>query len=138
MVGTPAYLAKAGTPVEPGDLGEHQVVIHELGQNGHNFTFHKGGQQATVTVQGRLRTNAAEGVREGVLADMGLAIASEWMFAPELASGAVVPVLADWSLPRVDLWTVFPSGRQMSAKARAFANFIEAELAGEGGNAALE
>lgn len=138
VIATPAYFASAGTPTVPGDLATHQVVIHELGQNGHNFTFHKDGHSATVTVQGRLRTNAAEGVREGVLADMGLAIASEWMFAPELASGAVVPVLTDWSLPAVDLWTVFPSGRQMSAKARAFAQFIEAELAGEGGRAASE
>ena len=53
------------------------------------------------------------------------------MFAPELRSGAVVPVLTEWSLPTIDLWTVFPSGRQMSAKARAFAQFIEMELAGE-------
>ena len=62
------------------------------------------------------------------LADMGLAITSAWMFSPELASGAVRPVLTDWSLPAVDLWVVYPAGRMPTAKARAFAAFVGAVL----------
>jgi DNA-binding transcriptional LysR family regulator len=52
------------------------------------------------------------------------------LFAPELKSGAVVSVLEDWSLPSVDLWALFPAGRQASAKARAFTDFIERQLTG--------
>jgi DNA-binding transcriptional LysR family regulator len=74
--------------------------------------------------------SAAEGVREGVLAGLGFAIASEWLFAPELKSGAVTSVLDDWSLAPIDLWALFPSGRQASAKARAFASFIEQQMSG--------
>jgi DNA-binding transcriptional LysR family regulator len=85
----------------------------------------------SVSVEGRVRVSAAEGVREGVFAGLGLAIASDWMFAPELKSGAVKVVLADWLLPPHDLWAVFPTGRQASAKARVFASFIEHQLADE-------
>jgi DNA-binding transcriptional LysR family regulator len=131
VVATPDYLARAGRPQSPGELSDHQAVVHELGQGDTPWIFQRDGAHVSISVHGRLRTNAAEGVREGVLAGLGLAISSAWMFAPELASGAVVPVLTEWSLPTVDLWTVFPSGRQMSAKARAFAQFIEMELAGE-------
>jgi DNA-binding transcriptional LysR family regulator len=56
---------------------------------------------------------------------MGVAITSEWMFAPEIASGAVKQVLADWELPSIDLWAVFPSGRMVTAKARAFVAWVE-------------
>jgi len=56
---------------------------------------------------------------------------SEWLFTPELKSGAVISVLQDWSLPAMDLWALFPAGRQASAKARAFTSFIERHLAGE-------
>jgi DNA-binding transcriptional LysR family regulator len=52
------------------------------------------------------------------------------MFAPELADGRVVTVLEDWSLPGLDLWAVFPTGRLASAKARAFAAFAGACVAG--------
>jgi hypothetical protein len=63
-----------------------------------------------------------------VLADLGLVIASEWMFAPELKAETVKPVLTDWSLPPVEAWAIYPAGRQASAKARAFASFIESEM----------
>ena len=60
-----------------------------------------------------------------MLADKGVAIASEWMFTPELAGGAVKRVLADWELHGIDLWAVFPNGRMVSAKARAVVAWVE-------------
>ncbi|HYZ41306.1 MAG TPA: LysR family transcriptional regulator, partial [Stellaceae bacterium] len=53
--------------------------------------------------------SAAEGVREAVFAGLGLTISSEWIFTPELASGAVETALDDWHLPEMDLWAV-PGG----------------------------
>jgi DNA-binding transcriptional LysR family regulator len=93
-----------------------------------SWTFRRGGAETSVIVDGRVRVSAAEGVREGVFAALGLAVASEWMFAPELKSGAVRSVLDEWSLPPIDLWAVFPTGRQASAKARCFASFIEQQI----------
>ena len=95
---------------------------------GDNWTFRQGDAETSVTVRGRLRLSAAEGIRAAVLADMGLAVASDWMFAPELASGAVKRVLPDWMLSPIDLWAIFPTGRLASAKARAFADFVENAL----------
>ena len=63
-----------------------------------------------------------------MLAGLGFAIGSEWLFAPELKSGVVQTVLTDWRLPTVDLWAVFPMGRQASVKARAFASFVESQM----------
>jgi len=123
VVATPGYLARAGTPGTPADLAQYDALAYS--QLGNDWTFRKGDAETAVTVRGRLRVSAAEGIRAAVLADMGLAVASDWMFAPELASGAVQRVLADWTLPALDLWAVFPTGRLASAKARAFADFIE-------------
>ena len=78
-----------------------------------------------MTLNGRLRLSAAEGLRAAVVAGTGLAVASEWMFAPDLASGTVVPVLQDWALPDMALWAVFPTGRAATTKARSFASFAE-------------
>jgi DNA-binding transcriptional LysR family regulator len=75
-----------------------------------------------------LRVSAAEGVREAVFSDLGFAVASEWMFQPELNTGAVRAVLRDWTLPPMDLWAVFPTGRRASAKAQAFVAFMEEAL----------
>ncbi len=128
VIGTPAYFEAKGVPQTPADLLAHQAIIYAQRDGGANWTLRQGTSETTVTVNGRLRVSATEGVREGVLAGLGFTIASEWAFAPELKSGAVISVLDDWSLPPVNLWAVFPTGRQASAKARAFASFIESQM----------
>jgi DNA-binding transcriptional LysR family regulator len=132
VVGTPAYFAAHGVPRTPADLAAHQAVIYEQRAGGATWTFRQGSREVTATVSGRLRVNAAEGVREGVLAGLGVLVGgSEWLFAPELKSGAVRSVLDDWSLPPVGLWAVFPTGRQATAKARTFARFIERHMSSD-------
>jgi DNA-binding transcriptional LysR family regulator len=124
VLGTPAYFDRAGTPSTPSELSKHQAVVYLQGE-GSVWSFRRDSSELAVTVQSRLRVTAAEGVRSAVLADIGLTIASEWMFSPELRSGAVRAVLLEWNLPALDLWAVFPSGRAATAKARAFVDFFE-------------
>ncbi|MGV3510747.1 MAG: LysR family transcriptional regulator [Novosphingobium sp.] len=128
LLATPAYLARAGTPSGPAEIAAHQAVVYTRYESGHWTFRHASGAEASVSVGGRLRVTAAEGLRAAVLADMGFAVASDWMFSPEIASGAVVRVLPEWGLPPIDLWALFPSGRLASAKARAFADFVAQAL----------
>ena len=107
VIGAPAYFEARGVPQSPADLLAHQAIIYEQRDGGATWAFRQGTSETTVTVSGRLRVTAGEGIREGVLAGLGFAIASEWLFAPELNSGAVTSVLDDWSPPPVDLWAVF-------------------------------
>jgi DNA-binding transcriptional LysR family regulator len=128
VLATPSYFAKRGEPGSPSDLVNHQAVIYDQRGGGAAWTFRRGSAEMAVVLKGRVRVTAAEGVREAVFSDLGLTVSSEWMFTPELNSGRVRAVLEDWSLPAIDLWAVFPTGRQASAKARAFATFIEDRL----------
>jgi DNA-binding transcriptional LysR family regulator len=128
VVASPSYLARKGEPTTPADLRDHDAIIYDQRGGGDAWTFVRDGAQSLVTLRGRLHITAAEGVREAVLAGMGLAIGSEWMFAPELAAGQVRRVLRDWRLPPIDLWAVFPTGRRAGDKVRAFADFIEQAL----------
>lgn len=125
VVGAPAYFERAGIPAIPGELMGHQSIIHTRGLSRNVWTFRKETSEISVNVCGRLRVSAAEGVRSAVIAGMGLTVASEWMFSRELASGTVQAVLTDWTISPIDLWAVFPTGRVASAKARAFADFVE-------------
>lgn len=133
VLGTPSYFEGAGEPQTPADLLAHQAVIYDQRGGGAAWTFRQGSAEVAIIVKGRVRVTAAEGVREAVFSDLGLTVSSEWMFTPELKAGRVRAVLQDWTLPAIDLWVVFPTGRQASAKARAFATFLENQLFGEAG-----
>ena len=127
VLATPAYFEKYGEPTVPADLIAHQAIVYDVRGGGTAWMFRKRNTETSVSVTGRVRATAAEGVRAAVLSDLGLAVASEWMF-PELKSGAVKAVLTEWTLPPMELWAVFPTGRRASAKARAFVTFIEVAL----------
>lgn len=126
VLATAEYLKHAGTPRVPADLADHEAVVFSQLSNVWNFS--RGGKEVSVLARGRARFSAAEGIRTAVLAHMGLTAASDWMFAPELADGRVLRLLDDWSLPDIDLWAVFPTGRLATAKARLFADFVEKTL----------
>ena len=129
VLGAPDYFDRAGVPTAPAELIGHEAVIYTQDRGGSvTWTFRKDGLETTVTISGRLRVSASEGVRAAVLGGMGVAIVSQWMFAPELACGEVRAVLNEWTLPAIDLWVVFPTGRMVSAKARAFAALVEDTL----------
>jgi DNA-binding transcriptional LysR family regulator len=128
VVGTCAYFARAGVPRVPGDLLAHQAIVYLQQGDNASWVFRQGSAETAVVMKSRLKVTAAEGVRAAVFADLGLAVVSEWMFAPDLKSGRVEAVLTDWELPPVDLAAVFPAGRIATAKARAFVSFIEESL----------
>ena len=81
VLGTPAYFDRAATPSTPSELSKHQAVVYLQGE-GSVWSFRRETFELAVTVQSRLRVTAAEGVRAAVLADVGLTIASVWMFSP--------------------------------------------------------
>jgi DNA-binding transcriptional LysR family regulator len=131
VVAAPAYLAERGVPQVPTELAQHEAVVYLSDSGGAaTWSFERDSTELSINVNGRVRVNAAEGVRAAVCAGVGVAIVSEWMFAPELASGAVEQLLPEWNLPTIDLWAVYPSGRLTSAKARAFTAFVQEVMAG--------
>jgi DNA-binding transcriptional LysR family regulator len=125
VLATPRYFSRAGIPENPADLSRHNTVIYATGGGGSAWTFRKDGKEQSIVLKGRVRSTAAEGVREAVFADLGLGVASVAMFGPELLSGQVREALTDWALPPIDLWAIFPSGRRTTAKAHAFVTFVE-------------
>jgi DNA-binding transcriptional LysR family regulator len=132
VLGARAYFLGVEEPREPADLARHKSVIYVHPTGGMIWSLRRGNSEAAVTLNGSLRMSAAEGVREAVFAGLGLCVAPEWMFQPELSSGEVKQLLADWTLPDLDLSVTYPKGRRISAKARAFAAFIEQRLGTSG------
>lgn len=120
------YLQKHGTPKTPKDLLAHRVIFRNRDGDRRVLPFE--GQPITLTPH--LRVSSTEGLREAVLADVGIAVVTEWLFTPELVTGAVRPVLEEWKLPSATLSAVYAS-RRPSTKARSFVAFVEAALKSE-------
>ncbi|CAG4902441.1 LysR family transcriptional regulator [Paraburkholderia gardini] len=135
VVATPAYLEKHGRPERPKDLDRHSCVIFAPMHEPRIWRFQGIDGPDLHVPSGSFRTGDAEQIRAAVLAHMGLVQAPGWLFAQEIASGAVISVLPDFAPAPLPIHAVHPSGRQLPNKTRVFIDFVSEILAADQGPA---
>jgi DNA-binding transcriptional LysR family regulator len=128
VFGSAVYLARRGEPRKPSDLLGHDVVVYGRLGDRQPQAFVSGDNKQSITLAGRLHVTAVEGMRTAVIAGLGLAVATDWIFGPDVEAGSVRAVLPRWSLPPVSLWAVLPSGTRTGSKAKAFLSFLESQM----------
>jgi LysR family transcriptional regulator, regulator for bpeEF and oprC len=130
-VASPKYLEAFGEPVTPADLDRHTAVVFVSRAAPRPWEFR--GPSGVIAIQpiGRVRTNDAEHIRAAVRAGLGVAHNSSWLFAPDIASGEVRSLLHDYTPNPYPIHAVYPSGRIIPAKVKAFVDFLARVFAEE-------
>jgi DNA-binding transcriptional LysR family regulator len=131
MVAAPRYLKKHGTPRKPRDLSGHAALIYSsvLGDDVWRLVSPKG-DAVTVPVAGRLRSNNLSAVLAAARNGLGIAAMPRYVAADSLASGQVLEVLADHSLPEQEIHAVFPSPKLVPGKVQALVAYLQGHFAG--------
>lgn len=138
LMATAGYLRRlpkgTGRPREPEDLLAHDCIDYTGLAARNDWVFAGGptsaepGAVRTVAVQGSLRTNSSEVVREAILAGMGIGFAPRWLLDGELAAGKVATLMPDWTPADLPIHLVSPRERRQSAKVRAFGDAMARAL----------
>jgi DNA-binding transcriptional LysR family regulator len=124
VVATPGFWRKHEPLRSPSDLSAMPFIAYGEAPSGLDWIFAKNGKTDLVRMNPCLRVSALEGIREAAFAGLGFAIVSEWSTRDAIDDGLISAKFEDYQLPSVDLWAIFPAGRQPSARARAFAAHI--------------
>jgi DNA-binding transcriptional LysR family regulator len=132
FVAAPSYLARRGAPTAFADLSRHDLITGPLAPGEQKWSARYNGQIEVIAIEARVRASSAAGVIACVTAGLGIAVASTWMCAEELAAGSVTELLPDYGLDPISAFVVFPGGRRPLLKARAFADYLEQVLAHPG------
>ena len=113
-VAAPGYLAEHGVPQHPQDLIRHRCINmrHETAGGLYAWEFAKGGQELRVRVDGQLAFNNSYAMIDAAVSGYGIAYVPEDIVAAEIASGALVQVLDDWSPMFDGYFLYYPSRRQ--------------------------
>lgn len=123
IVGSPAYLASAGTPVRPEQLALHNCVSFAP-LKGDRWTI--GGKE--IEIRPRLLTHSTESVRSAALAGIGIVAIPEWMVTDALASGQLMQVLPGHELNSSGIFAVYPTNRLLTPKVRLFVDYLARHL----------
>jgi LysR family transcriptional regulator, transcriptional activator for dmlA len=137
LCASPGYLAKRGVPKTPSDLARHNCIGIRQGEEAYGvWRLSSGrGRQATsqaVKVRGNLTTNDGGIAVSWALDGHGILMRAEWDIERYLKSGRLVQVLPQYSTPDADVYAVFPQRHQLSARVRAFVDFLARSLAKQG------
>ncbi|CAH0322931.1 LysR family transcriptional regulator [Pseudomonas mediterranea] len=127
VVAAPDYLRKTGTPRTLEDLDDHECIQFELPSSGRRISwlFNADGKEREVFGQGNYC--CSDDVLGGVtLARHGAGLFQTYRFIveQELANGSLVEVLQPFSGRSRPFTLLYPHGRYMPQRVRAFVDFL--------------
>lgn len=120
VVGAPAYLQKYGIPQVPEDLIGHRLVASSGLSPTNDWGFMNAEKKESVRVQPRVVVNTNDGPLEAARQGYGLTRLLSYQVAPQLASGELKIVLAEFEGPVLPVHVIHREGRHGSAKVRSF------------------
>lgn len=124
LVASPDYIAKWGMPARPEELANHAIITYAPGNPINDWHFFIDGAEQIYRARGNIAMNNGDSVLQTVLAGGGLAMLAAFMAGEYVKNGKLVTLLEDYVREDVPIYAVYPSGRHLSPKVRAFVDFL--------------
>ncbi|WP_289138394.1 LysR family transcriptional regulator [uncultured Pseudomonas sp.] len=128
LAASPDYLERCGRPQHPQALAEHQLLLYTYATDPYELTFQREDQTITVPATPALESNDGYLLRAAALQGQGILAQPTYVIHDDIVAERLVPILSDWSLPRLEINLVYPSRRHLPAKTRVFIDFIVKEF----------
>ena len=97
MCASPSYLATAGEPHSPSELEHHPCMNYWSAQADDAWHLRRNEEDLRIRVRNRYRANNPEVIVDAAVAGQGIALLPLYCCREEIATGQLLPILADWS-----------------------------------------
>lgn len=122
----PDYLARAGRPQTPADLGDHACLVHAgTSPNDSIWRFEGPKGPVAVKVRGTFFSDTAMALRKAAVAGLGIAMVPSYVVRDDIAAGRLVTVLPRYPLAPRPLLAVYPRTPAVPRKVQAFIDFLK-------------
>lgn len=121
---SPGYLEKYGTPKHPEDLKNHKLLKYALYNNNHWKLLDKNGQSYSVPLHSAITANNGDFLNAMAISGHGIIIQPTFISWEAIAQKQLVPILSDYTPPKINAYAVYPQTRFPSRKVRLFIDFL--------------
>ncbi len=128
VCGSPSYFAGRGVPRDLQQLGGHDCISFETLVAPDAWTFAIAGGEARVSIRSRLVVNTAEAAIDAAIAGLGISRVLSYQIADAQAAGLLAVVLEEFEPEPWPVSLVYPGGRLLPLKVRAFLDFAAVRL----------
>lgn len=119
------YLDRHGAPQTPADLGKHQCLCYSTNAQAPEWRLvAPDGAPLNVPIDGRLHANNGDVLRIAALRGQGIVYLPSFIVGADLQAGTLVSLLPDYIPADTGIHAVYPHSRHLSAKVRAFIDFL--------------
>ena len=125
---SPAYLDERGVPETIADLSRHPCVTFTALEAPREWIFRERGQTTRVAIKSRLSVSSSSAAVEAATAGLGVSRLLCYQAAPALAERRLRLVLRRFEPEPLPVSLVYPSGRLVPLKLRAFTDFVVPRL----------
>jgi DNA-binding transcriptional LysR family regulator len=123
-VASPAYLQEHGMPQSPEDLrGLKELRYSYRPSSAWSFKA-PDGSEGTIEMAARLHATNGEFLRDAAIAGEGVLIEPRFIIYENLKDGSLIEILPDYHWPELPAYAVYPPTRHLSARVRAFVDFL--------------
>jgi len=127
---SPAYIQRHGVPQKPEDLAAHACLAYEYSPQKNVWPFQdSSGSDRSVPIDGPVHANNGRFLVALAVAGVGITIDPDFIVGPEVRAGRLVPLLQAFEAAPANIYVAYPSRRHLSAKVRAFTDFLTARFA---------
>ena len=123
-VASPAYLAAAGVPARPADLERHATLGYVFRGAPRDWEYQGPDGATTIVPKGPILTNDLEHIRAGVLAGLGFAHNSRWLFAQDILDDKVTQLFQAHEPAPLPINAVWAGGRRLPGRVKVFIEFL--------------
>ena len=126
---SPAYLNLHGTPRTPDELQHHECLAYAVDLSPSSWVFPVQGREERVSVRSRIMANNGSALMQAAARGLGITRQPDFIAAPFLARGEVVPLLAAYDAQPLGIYAVLPSNRYIPHRVKVLMDYLAAALA---------
>lgn len=128
LLASPDYVKRHGMPRSPDELAEHRLLAFGALGLAVKWTFAREAENVTVPVEPHLQINDYLGIQKAAIEGQGIGELPAILCGAALRHGSLVPVMAEWRSPSVDLSAIHVATRNMSRLVRLFIDHCVASM----------
>jgi DNA-binding transcriptional LysR family regulator len=125
VCGSPDYFAQHGTPQTPDELLNHCCLVSWAIAPKNKWRFKTEAGYTVINVSGRIQANVGEPIRIAAINGLGLVMLPLYIVGRDIEKGKLKVVLENYLLPPLDVYAVYPHRKYLSAKVKAFMDFLQ-------------
>jgi DNA-binding transcriptional LysR family regulator len=125
---SPEFIERNGAPASIRDIADNDFLLYSYSTSGDSLKLVDGDREIRVPLHGRLRANNGDALLAAAIRGVGMGVFPDFLAAPHMKAGLLVPIVRDWQGWHTAIWAVYPHNRHLSAKVRTFVDALSDAL----------